>query len=181
MVLKLVFWQNVDQQFQLRLIVLLIVSMWFFGVVLVILCLVFIVLVFFEGNLNYESFFCCYVGFGFDVLLIERRLWKCDSVIYRVDQFSFIYGVVFGDFWVDSVILWICIVFLKKFDDSEVIVDGIVLIYSYEIEKYIKVDVNLICVEWKVFGSKKNKLIGKVVKKGKVYIILDIDYIVKVN
>jgi alkaline phosphatase D len=155
--------------------------MWSLGVVSATLCLASIASASFEGNLNYESPSRRHAGLGLDVPLIERRSWKRDSVTYRADQLSFTHGVASGDPWADSVILWTRIAPSKKSDDSEVTVDGTAPIYSHETEKYIKADANPICVEWKVFGSKKNKSTGKVVKKGKAYTTSDIDYTVKVN
>jgi len=78
------------------------------------------------------------------------------------------------------VILWTRVAPSKKSDDSEVTVEGTAPLYDHETEKYIKASANPICVEWKVYESKKGKATGKVVKKGKAYTTSDIDYTVKV-
>ncbi|KAK0387096.1 hypothetical protein NLU13_5409 [Sarocladium strictum] len=151
------------------------------GLASAVLCLASIASASFEGNLNYDSPSRRHVGLGLNVPLIERRSWKRDNVDYKPSDLSFTHGVASGDPWADSVILWTRIAPSNKSDDSEVTVAGTEPLYSHETEKYIKANSNPICVEWKVFASRKGKSTGKVVRRGKAYTTSDIDYTVKVE
>lgn len=136
----------------------------------------------FDGNVNYDSPSRRHESLGIDVGLVERRSWKRGNVAYEPSQLHFTHGIASGDPWPESVILWTRVAPQNESDKSEATVNGTAPLWSHETDKYIKADANPICVEWKVFQSKRaNSTSQKVVVSGKAYTTSDIDYTVKVG